>query len=96
MVLSKTRLEDAELDLNPIVGGAAITLVTQLSRESWSLAGFDYPTYERRDVSIRFVPRLPPKGGNQRDVVAVREAGVGAAGEAMPRGHEGSGRSEAA
>ncbi len=58
-MLNKARFTHGERDLDPIEGGAAITLVTRLSRESWSLAGFDVLRYARRDTPIRFIPRSP-------------------------------------
>ncbi len=39
-------------------GEAAISLVTRLTQESWSLAGLEIPTYSRASIPVRFVPRL--------------------------------------
>lgn len=46
-----------EVDLSPISGEEAISLATQLSREAFSLAGREQPTYAREDIPVRFVPR---------------------------------------
>lgn len=56
-VLHKARLSTVEADLSPLRGAAAISLLTQLTRESWSLAGLESPSYERHRIPIRFVPR---------------------------------------
>jgi hypothetical protein len=54
-------LEEVEPDLDPIRGEQAISLVTQLTRESWSLSGRPVPTYTRSETPYRFVPG-PPSG----------------------------------
>lgn len=46
-----------EVDLSPIRGENAISLVTQLSREAFSLAGLEQPAYPRARIPVRFVPR---------------------------------------
>jgi len=46
-----------EVDLSPISGADAISLATQLSREAFSLAGREPPTYARANIPVRFVPR---------------------------------------
>jgi hypothetical protein len=56
MILHKIRLGDPEVDLSPISGAQAISLVASLTRESWSLAGHEYPTYSRREIPCRVVP----------------------------------------
>lgn len=55
MILRKTRLLPEEQDLSPLRGEEAISLVTHLSRESWSLAGLEVPQYTRRNIPCRFV-----------------------------------------
>lgn len=55
--LRKTRLRAPEGDLGALRGAEAVSLVEQLTRESWSLAGGPEPAYERRDIPCRFVPR---------------------------------------
>lgn len=40
----------------PVQGAEAISLVTQLTRESWSLAGLPLPSYERSAIPFRFAP----------------------------------------
>jgi hypothetical protein len=55
-ILHKSHLGPREKDLTPIAGGEAISLLTQLTRESWSLSGRDLPTYARREIPCRLVP----------------------------------------
>jgi hypothetical protein len=55
-ILNKARLAPRETDLTPIAGADAISLVASLTRESWSLAGRDDPTYTRREIPCRMVP----------------------------------------
>ena len=55
-VLHKTRLQTDENDLSPVRGAAAISLVTRLTIESWSLAGREIPAYGRAQTPYRFVP----------------------------------------
>lgn len=54
--LRRGRLQSDEPDLSPLRGPEALTLVTQLTRESWSLSGLGVPTYTRDAVPCRFVP----------------------------------------
>jgi hypothetical protein len=54
--LHRTRLQRTEVDLDPVSGAAAVALVAQLTRESWSESGLPLPTYTRADIPIRFVP----------------------------------------
>ncbi len=58
-VLHRTTLAMVESDLHPIRGAEAVSLVTVLSSESWSLGGQPLPSYARADTPIRFVPRRP-------------------------------------
>lgn len=55
-ILSRTHLGDIEQDLSPVTGPEAISLLTALSRESWSLTGRELPTYTRREIPCRAVP----------------------------------------
>lgn len=55
-VLRKGRVRDGERDLHPVRGGEAISLLTRLTEESWSLAGLPLPTYQRSEIPCRFVP----------------------------------------
>ncbi len=55
-VLYKTSLSPHERDLTPIRGADAVSLVTRLTRESYSLAGLAEPTYTRAEIPCRFVP----------------------------------------
>lgn len=57
MTLRKARLGEAEVDLSPIFGADALSLVTRLTRASYSLAGISDPTYTRAEIPCRFVPR---------------------------------------
>jgi hypothetical protein len=54
-VLRKTRLDD-DTDPSPIHGADAVSLVTRLTIESWSLAGLEIPAYRRAETPYRFVP----------------------------------------
>ena len=58
-MLRKSRLGPTEEDLSPVRGAEAVSLVYRLSREAWSLAGLEEPTYTRRETPWRFVPRPP-------------------------------------
>jgi hypothetical protein len=55
-ILHKTTLRPRETDLTPIKGVEAISLVASLTRESWSLAGREYPKYTRQEIPCRLVP----------------------------------------
>ena len=55
-ILRKTRLQRSEADLAPMSGPDAVSLVRQLTAESWSLAGLELPTYTRDRIPWRFVP----------------------------------------
>jgi len=55
--LLKTSVRDRGADLAPISGPLALELVSQLTAESWSLAGLELPTYTRVRIPCRFVPR---------------------------------------
>jgi len=57
VTLHRSKLERRERDLNPVWGAEAISLVTQLTRESWSAAGLEFPSYTRAETPVRFVPR---------------------------------------
>jgi hypothetical protein len=48
-----------EDDLNPINGPEALSLVTALTKESWTLSGRALPEYTRADIPCRFVPGRP-------------------------------------
>jgi len=54
-VLHKTSLSPQERDLTPVRGADAVSLVMQLTRESYSLAGLVEPTYSRNQIPCRFV-----------------------------------------
>ena len=55
IVLRKTSLSD-DVDQEPVRGEEALSLVTRLTRESWSLAGLEEPAYSRRQIPCRTVP----------------------------------------
>lgn len=54
--MHRAPLGDVEPDLSPVYGAEAISLVTQLTRESWSLSGRAWPQYVRSETPYRFVP----------------------------------------
>ena len=56
IVLKKTRLGAPDDDV-PMVGEAAVSLATALSREAWSLSGRPMPPNDRGSLSFRFVAR---------------------------------------
>ena len=53
--LRRTRLSSEEVDLNPIRGVEAISLVARLTREGWSLAKLEEPSYSRHEIPCRCV-----------------------------------------
>jgi hypothetical protein len=57
VILRKSTLRAAEEDLSLVFGAEAVSLVHRLTRESWSLAGFQEPSYTRPETPYRFVPR---------------------------------------
>ncbi len=58
--LRKTRLQAAEDDPGSVHGSEALSLVTRLTVESWSLSGREFPDYERAVIPCRFVPSRVP------------------------------------
>jgi hypothetical protein len=54
-MLRRTRLSDAA-DPSPIRGVEALSLLARLTRESWSLAGLEEPSYTRAQIPCRCVP----------------------------------------
>lgn len=56
MSLRKVRLGEQEADLDPVFGADAISLVSRLTRSSYSLAGRPTPTYTRATIPCKFVP----------------------------------------
>jgi hypothetical protein len=54
-VLRKDTLQAREHDFDPVFGSAAVSLLTRLSDESWSLSGLPWPSYARQEVPCRFV-----------------------------------------
>lgn len=55
-VIRKTQLQRVEEDLGEVRGAEAISLVTALTREGWSLSGRREPEYSRAQTPYRFVP----------------------------------------
>ena len=55
-ILRKGRLHDQQGDAVPISGPDAVSLVQQLTTESWALAGLEVPSYTRETIAWRFVP----------------------------------------
>jgi hypothetical protein len=53
--LLRTNLARVEQDIVPLRGEEAVSLVHQLTRTSWSMAGRSVPTYTRAETPIRFV-----------------------------------------
>ena len=56
ITLRKTTLADSDPGV-VIRGEAAVSLAVRLTDESWALSGAAFPTYSRRDIPCRFVPR---------------------------------------
>jgi hypothetical protein len=56
ITLRKSRLGEPEAELDPVFGAEAISLVSRLTRSSYSLAGRPTPTYTRATIPCRFVP----------------------------------------
>ena len=54
--LRRSRLTNVEVDLDPVAGVEAVSLVAELTRQSWSLGGEELPRYERASIPCRFVP----------------------------------------
>jgi hypothetical protein len=54
-LLRRTKLMRQEEDFSPVSGPDALSLVTRLTRESWSLSDLDVPTYSREATPYRFV-----------------------------------------
>jgi hypothetical protein len=57
--LNRASLGRIEQDPTPVFGLAAVSLVQQLTRECWALAGKETPGYSRAETPIRFVPGRP-------------------------------------
>lgn len=57
MVIHKARLGQHEMDFTPVRGAAAISLATQLTIESFSLARLENARHSRDSIAVRFVPR---------------------------------------
>jgi hypothetical protein len=58
-VIRRVSLDDVTADPDTVHGTDAISLVTQLTRESWSLSGHPWPEYKRSEMPYRFVPGWP-------------------------------------
>jgi hypothetical protein len=56
--LRRTHVQATEVDLSPVRGALAVSLVHRLTREGWSLSGNPEPAYSRREIPCRFVPHL--------------------------------------
>ncbi len=57
MTLRKARLGDLEVDLDPVYGAEAVSLVHRLTLMSYSLAGRPLPALSRAELPYRFVRR---------------------------------------
>lgn len=59
MVISRSRFGESEVDDFPVFGAEAISLVTALTHEAWSISGRQRPDYDRMNTPYRFVPGFP-------------------------------------
>lgn len=59
VVMGRCALGDVEPDLSPVEGAEALSLVTRLTRESWTLSGQPWPSYHRSQTPCRFIPGPP-------------------------------------
>lgn len=57
MTLRKARVGDPEVDLDPVFGAEAVSLVHRLTLMSYSLAGKPIPALSRAELPCRFVRR---------------------------------------
>jgi hypothetical protein len=57
MSLRKTHLGESEVDLCPVFGAEAVSLVYRLTRMSYSLAGYAPPVCARAQMPCKFVRR---------------------------------------
>ncbi len=55
-ILNRSSLGRAAYDPTPLSGLSAVSLVQQLTRECWDLAGREAPRYTRHETPILFVP----------------------------------------
>ncbi len=55
MTLRKGRVGEPEVDLNPVFGAEAISLVQRLTRASYALGNVSSPGYTRATIPCRFV-----------------------------------------
>jgi len=60
MVLRRTELDASEPDQDLIEGEEALSLVSRLTRECWSLSGQVWPQYRRTETPYRFVADRRP------------------------------------
>lgn len=54
-ILRKARLRPVEDEVVAVEGAEAISLVTRLTLESWTVAGLEVPIYPRSETPYRFV-----------------------------------------
>lgn len=54
--LHKSSLAPVELDLDVLGAEDALSLVTKLTAECWSIGGLPLPAYTREETPYRFVP----------------------------------------
>ncbi|HMT06433.1 MAG TPA: hypothetical protein PKA82_00410 [Pyrinomonadaceae bacterium] len=55
MVITRCSLEDSDIDPSPTFGAEAVSLAAVLSRQAWAISGLPFPTYQRRNIPVRFV-----------------------------------------
>jgi len=54
MVITRCRLEDSDIDPDPVYGAEAIELTAILSRQAWAFSGRPFPKYSRSEIPVRF------------------------------------------
>jgi hypothetical protein len=52
-----TTLDD-ETDPWPVYGVEGISLTTRLTRDAWNLARMSWPSYDRENMPVRYLPHL--------------------------------------
>jgi len=57
MKIRFTTLDD-QTDPWPVFGADGISLVTQITRDVWNLAGRPWPEYDRADMPVKLLPHL--------------------------------------
>jgi len=55
MTITHCRLEDSDIDPQPIFGAEAISLAAVISRQAWAFSGRPFPSYKRSEIPVRFI-----------------------------------------